>query len=164
MKGFMKRGSTLFLKTAVIFVGVAVLALCIFALPPTWAAVPQEYPSISYALYGVLAVLYLTAVPFIIALYQTLQLLNYIDKNKAFSELSVTALKRITYCAFIVSGVYVLSLPLFYVWAEQDDAPGLIVIAMLFTAAPLVAGVFAAVLRRLLREAIDMKSENDLTV
>jgi hypothetical protein len=48
--------------------------------------------------------------------------------------------------------------------AEVDDAPGLILVGMVPIFTSLVIAVFAAVLQRLLQEAIDIKSENDLTV
>ena len=158
------RGSTFFLKGAVVAVGLVVLALCVFALPASWLAVPEEYPDATYAFYLILIAMYAAAIPFYIALYQALLLLRYVDKNQAFSELSVGALKRIAYCGLAISGVYGVSLPLFYVWAQEDDAPGLVIIGMVLTVAPLVISVFAAVMQRLLREAIRMKSENDLTV
>lgn len=164
MKQVTTRGSTLILRLAVIAVGVAVLAFCIFALPAMWVAVPKEYPLIASVLYGILVAMYLAAIPFFIGLHQALLLLGYIDKNKAFSDLSVRALRRITYCALAISAVYAISLPLFYPWAQADDAPGLVVIGMVLVMAPLVVGVFAAVLGRLLRDAITIKSENDLTV
>lgn len=160
----MKRGSTFFLRASVITIGAAIAALCIFALPAMWLAVAEEYPDASYALYGVLVAMYFAAVPFFIALYQTLRLLGYIDKNKAFSLLSVKSLKRIAYCGVAVAAVYTVSLPFFYVWAQEEDAPGLLVIGMVFVGASLTIAVFAAVLQRLLKEAIAIKSENDLTV
>ncbi|MDM5326781.1 helix-turn-helix domain-containing protein [Neobacillus sp. CF12] len=39
--------------------------------------------------------MYVSAIPFYFALYQAFTLLSYIDKNKAFSEISVKALKKI---------------------------------------------------------------------
>ena len=101
---------------------------------------------------------------FYFALYQAFKLLSYIDKNKAFSELSVKALKNIKYCAITISILYVVVMPFVYLVAETDDAPGLIVIGMVIIFASMVIAVFAAVLQRLLKEAIDIKSENDLTV
>ncbi|MGV2488281.1 UNVERIFIED_CONTAM: DUF2975 domain-containing protein, partial [Bacillus mycoides] len=53
---------------------------------------------------------------------------------------------------------------LFYLVAERDDAPGIIILGMLLIFASMVIAVFAAVLQRLLKDAIDIKSENDLTV
>jgi biotin transporter BioY len=108
--------------------------------------------------------LYATAIPFYFALYQAFKLLIYIDKNTAFSELSVKALKNIKYCAIAISILYVLGMPLFYLIAELDDAPGIILIGMVIIFASMVVAVFAAVLQKLLKNAIDIKSENDLTV
>jgi len=96
--------------------------------------------------------------------YQAFQLLRYIDENKAFSELSVNALKMIKKCAVTISGLHILVLPLFYLFAEMDDAPGVIFVGLLVPFASLVIAVFAAVLQKLLRNAIDIKSENDLTI
>ena len=48
--------------------------------------------------------------------------------------------------------------------AELDDAPGVVIVGMISIFAPMVIAVFAAVLQRLLQEAITIKSENDLTV
>jgi hypothetical protein len=160
----MKRGTTLFLKIAVILVGIPVLALCIFLVPEIANFSAELYPDIAYMKYLVLIDLYAAAVPFYFALYQAFKLLSYIDKNKAFSELSVRALKIIKYCAITISILYVVGMPLFYLIAEKDDAPGIIVIGLVIIFASMVIAVFAAVLQRLLQEAIDIKSENDLIV
>jgi hypothetical protein len=160
----MKRGSTLFLKTAVILIGIPVLALCIFLVPEIGNFAGELYPDMSYLKYLVFIDLYATAIPFYLALYQAFKILGNIDKNKAFSELSVRALKNIKYYAITFSSLYVLGLPLFYLVAEADDAPGIIIIGMVMIFASMVIAVFAAVLQKLLKEAIDIKSENDLTV
>jgi MFS superfamily sulfate permease-like transporter len=150
----MKRGTTLFLKIAVILIGIPVLALCIFWLPGF----------VNYLPYPILIGVYATAISFFFALYQALKLLSYIDKNKAFSELSINALKYIKYCAITISIIYAVIAPFIYPIAEADDAPGLLAFPLLIIFASIVIAVFAAVLQRLLKEAIDMKSENDLTV
>ncbi|MEG6612432.1 DUF2975 domain-containing protein [Pseudoclostridium thermosuccinogenes] len=158
----MKHGTTLFLKVAVIFIGLPVLALCIFGLYKL--AVNPVNPDYAHILYPIIIGIYLSALPFFFALYQAFKLLNYIDMGNAFSELSVEALKKIKYCAAIISALYVLMLPFVYLLAKKDDAPGLIIIAMIPVFTSLVIAVFAAVLQMLLKEAIEIKSENDLTV
>lgn len=158
----MKHGTTLFLKVAVIFIGLPVLALCIFGLYKL--AVNPVNPHYAHILYPIIIDIYLSALPFFFALYQAFKLLNYIDMGNAFSELSVEALKKIKYCAAIISALYVLMLPFVYLLAKKDDAPGLIIIAMIPVFTSLVIAVFAAVLQMLLKEAIEIKSENDLTV
>ncbi|MDQ0194043.1 DUF2975 domain-containing protein [Paenibacillus wynnii] len=160
----MKRGTTLFLKTAVILIGIPVLALCIFLVPAIANYTAELYPDIAYMKYLVFIDLYATAIPFYFALYQAFKLLSYIDKNKAFSELSVRVLKNIKYCAFTISILYVVGMPLFYLMAEKDDAPGVILLGMVMIFATIVIAVFAAVLQKLLQEAIDIKAENDLIV
>ncbi|MFS0838766.1 DUF2975 domain-containing protein [Paenibacillus sp. 1P03SA] len=160
----MERGTTLFLKAALILIGIPVLAMCIFLVPEIGKFAAELYPDHSYIKYLVLLDLYAAVIPFYLALYQAFKLLSYIDKNKAFSELSVRALKNIKYCAVTFSGLFVAGMPLFYLMAEVDDAPGIIVIGLVMIFASMVVAVFAAVLQKLLKEAIDIKSENDLTV
>lgn len=150
MKGY----STIFLKIAVILIGIPVLALCIFWLPGF----------ANYLNYAILIGVYATAISFFFALYQTLKLLSYIDKNKAFSELSVNALKYIKYCANTISIIYAVLIPFLFPIADADDAPGLIGFPIIIIFASIAIAVFAAVLQRLLKDAIDIKSENDLTV
>ncbi|MBJ8105751.1 MULTISPECIES: DUF2975 domain-containing protein [Bacillus] len=160
----MKQGSTLFLKTAIILIGIPVLALCIFLVPNIGNYAAELYPDIAYIKYLVLLNLYATVVPFYFALYQAFKLVSFIDKGNAFSKLSVRALKKIKHCAVTISILYVVGMPLFYLVAERDDAPGIIILGMLLIFASMVIAVFAAVLQRLLKDAIDIKSENDLTV
>jgi hypothetical protein len=160
----MKKVTTLFLKIAVILLGVPILALCIFLVPELGNIAAKLLPGFAYINYLVSIVFYASAIPFYFALYQAFKLLRYIDKNKAFSELSVKALKKIKYCAITISSLHVLVLPLFYLFAEIDDAPGVIFVGLVVPFASMVIAVFAAVLQKLLQEAIDIKSENDLTV
>ncbi|MDF2890800.1 MAG: hypothetical protein K0R80_1167 [Clostridia bacterium] len=158
----MKRGTTIFLKMAVILIGIPVLVLCIFGLP--WLANNPANPAYAHILYPIVVGMYATVIPFYIALYQAFRLLGYIDKNEAFSKLSVKALKNIKKCAVTISVLYVVIIPFVFLLAELDDAPGLIIMGMVPIFASMVIAVFAAVLQRLLQEAIDIKSENDLTV
>jgi hypothetical protein len=159
----MKR-ETLFLKLAVVLIGLPVLAMCIFVVPGIGNFAAALYPDMAYLKYFVFIDLYAAAIPFYLALYQAFKLLTYIDKNNAFSELSVKALKHIKNCAIAISIIYVAGMPLLYLMAERDDAPGIIVIGMVIVFASMVIAVFAAVLQKLLKDAIDIKSENDLTV
>ena len=163
-KAIKTRGSTVILRSAIAVIGLIVLAICAFALPPAWAASAEEFPSYSYVGYGVLTALYIAAIPFFIALVQAMKLLRYIDKNEAFSMSSVKALKIISHCGIAISVVFTAAIPFFYVWGDREDAPGLIVIGMFLIVAPITVSVFASVMQRLLSDVIRIKSENDLTV
>lgn len=157
----MKR-ETLFLRIAVFLIGAPVFVLCVWGLPSIIKDAAAYFPP--YWLYPALAGMYASAVPFFMALTQAFKLLSYIDQNNAFSDLSVRALKTIKYCGLAISGLYVLILPFLYFMAEQDDAPGILALGLVITFAAFVIAAFAALLQKLLKSAIDIKSENDLTV
>ena len=158
----MKRGSTSFLKLAVFLLGIPVLTLGILGL--TWLPTHAANPDYAEMLYPIVTIMYASAAPYFYALYQALRLLNYIDKNNAFSEDSVVALKWIKYCAITISCLYVIALPFVFFVADLDDAPGLILIGMVPMFASIVIAVFAAVLQKLLKEAIELKDENEHTI
>jgi predicted lysophospholipase L1 biosynthesis ABC-type transport system permease subunit len=159
----MKR-ETFFLKFAVVLMGLPVLALCIFLLPGIAEYFAELNPKLDFLQYPFLIGLYVTAIVFFVALYQALKLLSYIDKNQAFSELSVKSLKNIKYCAITIGALYVVFMPLLYLMAEVDDTPGIILIGMVIIFGCMVVAVFASILQKLLKNAIDIKSENDLTI
>ena len=153
----MKLGSTLFLKSVIYLIGLAVLGVCVIIVGVSISGNAGMF-------LPVMLVMLITAIPFFFALYQGLLLLGYIDKNTAFSDLSVKAIKNIKYCAFTISVLYAAGMPYIIYVADKDDAPGAVVIGLVFIFAPMITSVFAAVLERLLQNAIDIKSENDLTV
>lgn len=150
--------STLFLRAAVIALGLGVLAICTIGLPALIFFDRTGYYR------PILISMYVTVVPFFIALYQTLKLLSYIDANKAFSGASIKALKIIAYCATIVGVLYALGLPYIYYVADLDDAPGVMAIGLIITGASFVVATFAAVCKKLVQSAKDIQTENDLTV
>lgn len=158
----MKQGTTLFLRLAIILIGTPIFVLCIFGL--YWLVNNPANPMYSSLLYPILIGIYASVIPFYIALNMAFRLLSYIDKKKAFSQISVKALNNIKYSAIAISILYVAIVPFIFLLAEKDDAPGLVVMGVVPIFASLVIAVFSAVLQRLLQEAIDIKSENDLTV
>jgi hypothetical protein len=154
----MDRSSTMFLRSVVILLGLIVLAICVLVLPR--GIMTDSTGDYRPILLG----MYVAAVPFFIAIYQTLNLLSYIDKNKAFSNLSVKALRIVKYCGLVISGLYALGMPYIFMVADKDDAPGVIVIALLIIGTSLVIATSAGVLQKLLENVLAIKSENDLTV
>ena len=87
------KGETLLLKIAIFIIGLPVFTLSILGLP--WLANNPVNPEYAHGLYPILIGMYLSTIPFYLALYKAFRLLGYIDKNIAFSELSVKALKDI---------------------------------------------------------------------
>jgi hypothetical protein len=157
----MKR-ETLFLRIALFIIGLPVLALWMFGLP--WLIKNPVNPNYAHILYPIIIGICASSIPYYIALYKAFRLLGFIDKNIAFSELSVKALRVIKYCAIIITTLYALIMPFAYLAAKLDDAPGLIIIGMIPPFTSVIIAVFTAVLQKLLKNAIDIKAENDLTI
>lgn len=88
---------------------------------------------------------------------------SILTRTQRSRQYTVKSLKNIKRCAVTISGLYVLGLPLFHFIAKKMEPPiGLVGLIIIF--ASFVSAVFTAILQRLLQEAINIKSENDLTV
>ncbi|WP_062051097.1 DUF2975 domain-containing protein [Bacillus sp. JCM 19034] len=158
----MQRGTILFLRIAIYFIGIIVLTLLIFWLPRLANDTAEVFPEFAYLRFPVLIGLYVTGIPFYFALYKALKLLTYIDENNAFSELSVTSLRYIKYCAITISVLYVIGGIILL--SQNALHPGIVIIVFTIIFSSVVIAVFTMVLQKLLKSALDIKSENDLTV
>ncbi|AYB33581.1 DUF2975 domain-containing protein [Chryseolinea soli] len=159
----MKRIPTLFLQAVIVLIGVVVLAALI-GLPLTEGrAANLDLLSVyadPFILYG-----YAASSAFFVALYKAFKLLGYIGQNKVFSPDSVGALKSIKYCAIVFSILIVLAGLYIRIAHHKDDDPaGFLAICMVTTFASVVVATAAAIFEKILQNAIDMKSENDLTI
>ncbi len=99
------------------------------------------------------------------ALYKAFKLLGYIRQNLVFSSGSVNTLKSIKYCAIVLSILIALAglyIKLFH--NKEDDPAGFLAICIAGTFISIVVATAAAIFEKLLQNAIDMKSENDLTI
>lgn len=159
----MKRNSTIFLQIVIGFIGIVALVIMIrFPLTEGRAQNLDLFHIYAdpFLIYG-----YLASIPFFVALYQAFRLLGYIGQNKVFSLDSVKALRTIKYCAIILSILIVLALIYVRIFHAQDDDPaGAIMLGMIATFISIVVATAAAVFEKMLQKAIDIKSENDLTV
>ena len=154
----MKLGSIFFLRSVIYLLGAGVLGICIFLLPTIILS-----GSAGYYL-PIFIGMYISAIPFFIALKESLNLLRYIDTNKVFTELSVMPLRKIKFCAGSITTLYTVGMPYIIYAADRDDAPGAVAIGLVIIFASMVIAVFATVLQKLLQRIVEIKSENDLTV
>ena len=163
----MKRSSTIFLQVVIVLIGIVALAIMIRFPLTEGRATNLNLVSIyadPFLVYG-----YLASIAFFVALYQAFKLLGYIRQNKVFSLDSVKALRTIKYCAIILSILIVMAalyIRISYaIHAKADDDPaGFIAVCIVTTFISIVVATAAAVFERMLQNAVDMKSENDLTI
>lgn len=147
---------TLFLKASLSLLAVIVLFFNIFLFPNMIRGGFENYLFV----FG----MYASALLFYFVVYQAFAILRQIDKNAAFSEKTLTAVGRIKIATFAMGLSYIAFLPQIYRFADEDDAPGLVLIGMGIVLFPFIVSVFVAVLEKLLENAIQVKLENDLTV
>lgn len=154
----LERSSTLFLRLILLVLTIGVLVLCGFLLY-------QIIQSDSLGYYRpILMGLVITAIPLIYIFYQAYNLLNNIDNNLSLTDSSVNSLRIIKICSFIISLMYLIGSPFIFNVAQQDDAPGVVLINIILIMGPFSVGVFTYILQKLLINAIGYKSENELTI
>lgn len=159
----MKRISTLFLQAVIVLIGIVALAILI-RLPQTEGrATNLDLFAIytdPFILYG-----YTASIAFFVALYKAFKLLGYIGQNEVFSSNSVGALKSIKYCAIVLI-IFIVGAGLYIkiYHSKEDDPAGFLAICIMSTFISSVIATAAAIFEKILQNAIDMKSENDLTI
>jgi hypothetical protein len=158
----MKRSSTIFLQIVIVLIGIGALAFMLWEphiegrnAHATLFEIYFKDPFLAYA--------YVASVPFFFALYQAFKVLGYAGQNKVFSQEAVKALRTIKYCAIAIIGFVAVSV-LFMPFSDPDDRPPGVVMRILITFGAIVVTTAAAMFERILQNAVDIKSENDLTV
>ncbi len=160
----MKRGSTLFLKITILVLGLMVLLWMIIFPQKEGRAAELDLFNIykdPFIIY-----IYIASIPFFVALYQAFKLLGYIEKDKVFSPISINTLRNIKYCAVSIIGFSLVAA--IYIWimarSTHEDSAGFIALEMIVIFTSVVIATAAGVFQSLLQNAVDIKSENDLTV
>jgi hypothetical protein len=158
----MTRGSILFLRAVTLLVGVGVLAGLLWEPQVEGRNVNADLVTI-YFRDPFLAYAYVGSLPFFFGLYQAFKLLGYVGQGQAFSPAAVKALRRIKYCALAVIG-FIVGGEAYILLGVSDDRAGGVAMGLFTSFALVVTAAAAAVLERVLQSAVDLKSENDLTV
>ena len=161
----MKRGSTLFLQVVIVLIGIGALALMLWE-PHIEGRNAKATLFEIYFKDPFLALVYAGSIPFFIALYQAFNVLGYVGQNKVFSPEVVKALRTIKYCALAIIG-FVVAEEIFIMLMNNGDSdnPGAPILMGVLIAFPsIVVATVAAMFERILQNAVDLKSENDLTV
>ena len=159
---FMKRSSTIFLQIVIVLIGIGALALLLWEphvegrnAHATLFEIYFKDPFLAYA--------YVGSIAFFVALYQAFKVLGYAGRNKVFSPAAVRSLRTIKFCAIAIIGFVAVG-EIFIMLHKSDDRAGGVFMGILITFGSIVVATAAATFERVLQNAVDMKSENDLTV
>jgi hypothetical protein len=158
----MNRGSILFLKAVLVLIGIGALALMLWEphiegrnAHATLFEIYFNDPFLAYA--------YIASISFFVALYQAFKVLGYVGQNQVFTPAAVRALRTIRYCAMAMIGFVVVG-EIFIISSSSDDHAGGVFMGILIIFPSMVIATAMAVVERVLQNAVDIKSENDLTV
>jgi hypothetical protein len=159
----MKKSSTIFLQVVVVLIGIGALALLLWE--PRIEG--RNAHATNFEIYfndPFLVLVYAGSIPFFVALYQAFKVLGYAGQNKIFSQAAVKALRTIKYCALTIIGFVLVEEFFIMLNHGNDDAAGGVFMGVLITFGSIVIATAAAVFERILQKAVEIKSENDLTV
>lgn len=152
----------MFLQTVIVLVSVAALALLLWEPHiegrNAHATVFEVYfkdPFLAYA--------YVASISFFVALYQAFKVLGYAGQDRVFSQAAVRAMRTIKFCAIAIVGFVAVG-EIIFVLPNDDDRPGGVFMGVLIAFGSIVMATAAAMFERILQNAVDIKSENDLTV
>ena len=158
----MKRSSTIFLQVVIVLIGIGALALMLWEphiegrnAHATLFEIYFKDPFLAYA--------YIGSIPFFVALYQAFKVLGYAGQNKVFSQAAVKALRTIKFCAISIIGFVAVGV-IFIMLGDSDDRAGGVFMGILITFGSIVIATAAAMFERISQNAVEIKSENDLTV
>ncbi len=159
----MKKSSTILLQIIVILVSIGALAFMLWEPQiegrNVHATLSQIYFNDPFLMYA-----YTASIFFFVGLYQIFKLLGYVGQNKVFSLDSVKALRTIKYCAMIIVAFIVGAEAYLFIVRPGDDIAGGVFIGLLIIAVSGTTSIVARMFEKTLQNAVDIKSENDLTV
>lgn len=158
----MNRSSIIFLKLVLCALGALALAGMLWLPQTEGRAANLDLISIysdPFVIYS-----YIASIPFFVGLYQAFKLLTLIDANKAFTQSAVNTLRNMKLASLGLIGSIALALLFIRFFANGEDSAGPTMLGIIVSFAIAVIATAAAVFQKLFQNAVDMKSENDLTV
>lgn len=160
----MKTGSIRFLQAVLVLIGVGVLALML--AEPWFEGVNAGATTLKQVYFDdlFLAYAYTASIAFFAALYQGFKLLGSVAQGQVFSVQSIKALRTIKRCAMLMV-LFVFGAEIFiFVNRGNDDIAGGVMIGLIMAIVSSIAAAAASVFGSALQRAVNMKTENDLTV
>lgn len=158
----MKKSSTLFLQMVIVLIAVGALALLLWE--PHLEG--RNANATLFEMYSdpFILLVYAGSIPFFMALYQAFKVLGYVAQNKIFSQAAVNALRTIKHCAIAIIGFVAVEEAFIILNRGNDDVAGGIFMGILITFGSIIIATAAAMFEQILQNAVEIKSENDLTV
>ena len=160
-----KKISIIFLRTVVVLTGIGTLALMLWEprnegrnVNATLNEIYFKDPFLVYA--------YIASIPFFIILFQVFRLLGLVGKGLVFSQNSVKSMRTLKYCAIALVAFVLGAEAYFIIFQSQkgEDIAGGVAMGLFIMFISVIIATAALLFEKILQNATDIKSENDLTI
>lgn len=151
---------TIFLQAVIVFIGIAALALILWE-PHIEGRNAQATLFEIYFNDPFLAFAYVASIPLFVGLFQGFKVVGLIGQDRAFSQVTVKALRTIKLCMLAIIGFGVLG-EIFLFLNESDDRAGGVFIGILITLVAAVIATTAAMFERIFHDVVVSENENGL--
>ncbi|MBC8767084.1 DUF2975 domain-containing protein [Arenibacter sp. BSSL-BM3] len=159
----MKRIIIIFLQAIIVLISIVALYILIRFPLTEGRAENLDLFSIyidPFILYG-----YASSIVFFVGLYKTFKLLGYFGQDKLFTLNSIRTMRSIKYCVIILSILIAMAGIFIKIYHNKEDDPaGFLAMCIIITFISITIATAVAVLEKKLQKAVDLKSENDLTL
>ncbi|WP_242310106.1 DUF2975 domain-containing protein [Bacillus cereus group sp. BfR-BA-01331] len=153
---------SLWLKLIIILCGCFGLLFCIYIGPETGRAVLLVSENLKGLYKPFVLFIWITGIPFFSALFLGWKICSDIASHQAFTVKNANRLKRISILSMTEGVLYIGGL--LYIFAAGSYHTSILVILLLILFFSVVISIFTSLLSHLIREASEIKDDNDLTI
>jgi len=142
--------STVYLKSAISLIALALLVLCVYWLPSATIQDAKDHPDTASFLIPFLIWAYGLCLSFSVSLYHIFRLLTQIERNDVFSSVAFRSLQIIKRCALTAIFFLLLGIGTLRVMAGRtgDDAAGPIALSLIAIIASTLIAAFVDTLQK----------------
>ena len=150
------------LRISVILISIVILSLLVFWLPNTANYFEETAPEFGHMKLSSVIGLYVTGIPFFIAVFNVFKLLKLIEKDVIFSMNSFCYLNIISKCS--IAEIILYFVGIVYLYINDAMQPGIILLGILIMFVAFIIYIFIEILKELLLKAVEIKTENEFTI
>ncbi len=125
-------------KFSMLLVWITFLAILLFSFLSISNTSNINSNGMNIVLYLLLLLFYISFVPFTIILFNINKLLNSKNIDKICDKSSIKSIDVMIKYSKIMSVLHFISIPLFYIVGEVDDAPGVIIVSLVLFIFPIL--------------------------
>lgn len=145
----MKKVSIVLFQLGILFITLIVLLIAAFILPVVARDFATETPEWAYLQYPLLIAIYVTLIPFLVAIFQAFKLSRLIQLNQVFSMAAARNLKIIKVSGFIISFLYLAGT--FVLSNLVELSPGIAMLGIIIMLSSAMIALIAGILEELLK-------------